>query len=445
MKKFHIFAAVALIALTLLGTRAQTIEGDTLATSNGKTYKVSSLSDEGQKLYNERQKFISESRMVFFDAMIAEILVDLEIKAQNTTREKLLADIKAKVPDPTSAQIQAVYDANRQALAGRTLEEVRPQIVEFVRHDGEEKAIETYLGTLRTKYKLVPGKNVNGFGLAPTEVLATVGDRSITLRDFEQENKVRLNDIQMEVYEQLRADLESSIFSALIAEEAAARNIDTGALIAAEITDKLKEFTADERAAVEADVMRRLFPKYNVKILIPEPAPLIQSISVDDDPNSGSATAPVTVVMFTDFQCPSCSRTHPIVKSAIAAYGDRVRFVVRDYPLEQLHKDSFQAALAANAAAKQGKFFEYTEILYRKQDALDKSSLLKYAAELGLNAKQFELDFSDAKTAAEVRKDQADGRGYGVSGTPTIYVNGIKVHRLSLLGIRSAIDRALKK
>jgi protein-disulfide isomerase len=119
--------------------------------------------------------------------------------------------------------------------------------------------------------------------------------------------------------------------------------------------------------------------------------------------------------------------------------------VVRDYPLENLHKDSFQAALAANAAAKQGKFFEFIKLLYGRQDALDKASLLKYAAELGLNVKQFELDFSDAKTAAEVRKDQADGRSYGVSGTPTIYVNGVKVHRLSLLGIRSAIDRALKK
>jgi protein-disulfide isomerase len=70
-------------------------------------------------------------------------------------------------------------------------------------------------------------------------------------------------------------------------------------------------------------------------------------------------------------------------------------------------------------------------VLYRNQQALDKASLIKYATELGLNAKQFELDFNDAKAIAEVRKDQSDGRDYGVTGTPTIFVNGIKVQRLS--------------
>jgi protein-disulfide isomerase len=445
MKKFQLPAAFALVVLMLINVHAQSTDGETIATSNGKTYKVSSLSAEGQKLYSERQKFVADTRTLLFTAMMSEMLVELEAKAQNSTREKLLSGAKTKVPEPTPAQIQAIYDANRQALAGKSVDEVRPQIVAFIKEEAEGKAVEAYVETLRAKYKAVVGKNVNAFGLGPADVLATVGDRSITDRDFENENRVRLNDVEMEIYEQLKSDLEGSIFSVLIAEEAAARNVDTGALIASEITDKLKEFSNEERAEVEGDLMRRLFAKYNVKILLTEPAPLVQPVSVDDDPQTGNAAAPVTIVMFTDFQCPACSRTHPILKSAIAGYGDRVRLVVRDYPLEELHKDSFQAALAANAAAKQGKFFQYAELLYRRQDALDKASLVKYAAELGLNVKQFELDFSDAKTAAEVRKDQAEGRGYGINGTPTIYVNGVKVHRVSLQGFRSAIDRALKK
>jgi len=129
----------------------------------------------------------------------------------------------------------------------------------------------------------------------------------------------------------------------------------------------------------------------------------------------------------------------------LSGYGDKIRFVIRDFPLEKLHENSFNAALAANAARAQGKFAEYTDILYRNQEALDKPSLVKYASELGLNVKQFELDFSDAKTAAEVRKDQADGRSYGIGGTPAIFVNGVKVQRLSLMGFRSAVDRALAK
>ncbi len=76
---------------------------------------------------------------------------------------------------------------------------------------------------------------------------------------------------------------------------------------------------------------------------------------------------------------------------------------------------------------------------------MDDASLKKYAADLGLNIKQFELDFSSERTAAEVRKDMADGNEYGIRGTPTIFINGVKVNRLSAEGFRAAIDRALAK
>jgi protein-disulfide isomerase len=129
----------------------------------------------------------------------------------------------------------------------------------------------------------------------------------------------------------------------------------------------------------------------------------------------------------------------------MAEYPGKIRFVVRNYPLMTLHENAFRAALAANAAHAQGKFFEYTEVLYRNQDALDDASLKKYAGELGLNLQQFELDFQSEKTSAAVRKDMADGKGYGITGTPTIYVNGVKVRVLTVDGFREAIDKALKK
>ncbi len=171
----------------------------------------------------------------------------------------------------------------------------------------------------------------------------------------------------------------------------------------------------------------------------------MQNISVDDDPAQGKTTAPVTIVMFTDFQCSACSATYPVLKQAIAEYADKIRFVERDFPLITIHENAFQAALAAGAANAQGKFFEYTEVLYKNQNALDKDSLKKYAADLGLNVKQFELDLASPKIADEVRKDMEDGKTYGISGTPTIYVNGVKVRNLSAEAFRSAIERALKK
>ena len=101
--------------------------------------------------------------------------------------------------------------------------------------------------------------------------------------------------------------------------------------------------------------------------------------------------------------------------------------------------------LAAAAADAQGKFYEYIEILYARQDALDDASLKKYAADLGLNVKQFELDFNSEKTSAEVRKDMADGDFYGISSTPTIFINGAKTRDLSVEGFKAAIERALKQ
>jgi protein-disulfide isomerase len=136
---------------------------------------------------------------------------------------------------------------------------------------------------------------------------------------------------------------------------------------------------------------------------------------------------------------------HPILKKVLSEYADKVRFVVRDFPLTNIHENAFSAALAANAAHRQGKFFEYAEILYKNQNRLDRESLIRYAAELGLNAKQFELDLSGAQIADEIRKDRADGEKYGVSSTPTVYVNGVKVRRMSASGFREAIEKALKK
>lgn len=444
MTLIKIFLTTIVGVLLASSVCAQRLE-DVLATSNGITYKASSLSPRGQKFYLEQRRMLTDERTHILSDMINNEVLETESKLLNTTSDKLLAAQRAKAPEPTAANIQATYDANRSAMRGQPLEVVKNDIIEFLKGDAEAKIVENYIRDLRTKYKVTMGKDVNAIGLAPTDAVVTIEGRPTTLAAFNEANRVRLNDAELQIYEEVRSDLESAIFSVLVSEEAKARSIDAGSIIAVEITDKLRDYTDEERAGLESDLMRRLFTKYAVKITLPEPTRLVQSVSVDDDPTSGKADAPVTVVMFTDFQCPACSRTHPVLKKALAGYGDKIRFVVRDYPLERIHENSFNAALAANAARAQGKFAEYTEILYRNQEALDKASLVKYATELGLNVKQFELDFSDAKTAAEIRKDQADGRSYGIGGTPAIFVNGVKVQRLSLIGFQTAIDRALTK
>jgi protein-disulfide isomerase len=207
----------------------------------------------------------------------------------------------------------------------------------------------------------------------------------------------------------------------------------------------LKDFSDAERSNLESALREKLFKKYNARILIKEIPPIVQSISTDRQPSRGNVNAPVTVVMFTDFQCPACAAVHPILQEVLKSYAGKIRFIVRDFPLTLIHKNAFQAALAANAAGAQGKFFEYVEILYQNQAKLDDESLLQYASRLGLDLKRLEADLKSKKFAPDVERDLADGKIYGITGTPTIYVNGIKIRTFSAGNVKRAIERALKK
>lgn len=439
--KYLFFFAFLLSAVSAIAQKQPEI----LATSTAITFTPDSLSAEGRQLYDHQAEIIGQVRTRALYEMVNGIVLDLEAKALNSTPEKLMAAARERAPQPTAEQIKEVYDKNREALADKTIDEVRPQIVQFLRSDAEQKAVENYIQALQLRYKMSLGKDINAPDLKPLENVAAIGTRTISAQEFEAKSKFELGDSRTELYEQIRGSLDDAIFSALVAEEAKSRGMDAGTLIGAEITDKMVRYTDDERADLEALLEKRLDDKYKVKILLKEPEPVVRAVSADDDPSTGSPAAPVTVVMFTDFQCPACSATHPVLKKVIAEYGDKVRLVVRDNPLEKIHENSFLAARAAGAANNQGRFSDYIELLYTNQSALDKLSLLKYAAALGLNVRQFELDLTSEKTAAEIRKDLADGRSYGVDGTPTIFVNGVRVLRLSADGFRRAIDGALSR
>jgi len=419
--------------------------GDVLAGATGTTFTSASLSAEGKKLFDNQKATVANARAEILAQMLSEMLFEAEAKSRNISVDILIEAEMKKVRDPSEAEIKKVYDANRAALGDKSLDAVRKEIIEYLRREPEQKVLQGLIDSLKIKHKFVPGKDVNAADLKPMESLGGINGKSLSVQEFEAKNKVSLYEVEAGIYDAIVTDLENSIFSTLAAEEAKSRNIETGDLFAVEITNKMREFSTEERTDLQIALKNKLFTKFNVKILLKEPAPFVQNISVDDDPAAGKAAAPVTVVMFTDFQCPACSATHPVLKKVITEYGDQVRFVVRDFPLTNIHGNALSAARAAGAANAQGKFFEYIDVLYHNQTALDADSLRKYAAGLGLNVKQFEIDLSSEKTAAEIRKDLADGKNYGIGGTPAVFVNGIKVRRLSAEAFRYAIDRAVKK
>ena len=439
-----IFFVVVLLFLSF-NVFAQTSE-EVLATANNQTFTSKDLAPGVREAFVNLPKTIAEKRKELFERQIAGMLLETEAATRKTAVEKLLQkEVELKIPNPTDAQVQAVYDANRVNIGDKTVKELRPQIVVFLRRDLEQKALTDYISTLKTKYKVSNGKDVNAPNLAASDVLATVGGKPLSVDAYEAKNKLAIYDVKAEIYDQTRDALEQLLFSTLLVAEAKAQNVQASDLIAREITDKLREFAETEREQLEHDLQKRLFQKHNAKVLLKDPAPVAQNILTEGSPSKGRIDAPLTIVMFSDFQCSHCAVVHPVLQRIMAEYADKIRFVVRNFPLESIHENAFRAAVAAQAANAQGKFFEYVELLYNNQDKLDDASLKKYAAQVGLNQKQFDLDLGSEKFAAVVRRDLGDGTKYGVASTPTIYVNGVKVRSNSPQGIRRAIERALKQ
>jgi protein-disulfide isomerase len=171
----------------------------------------------------------------------------------------------------------------------------------------------------------------------------------------------------------------------------------------------------------------------------------VMNVSLGNGASRGDPSAAVTIVEFTDFQCSACGGMYPIVEDVLKTYGNRVHFVIRNFPLTSVHANAFNAAQAAEAAKAQGKFWQYIDVLFKNQTTLDRDSLKKYATQVGLDRKQFDAEFDSAKYEPIVRQDMTEGEGYGVEATPTFFINGVVLTEYSADGLRAAIERAFAR
>jgi len=148
----------------------------------------------------------------------------------------------------------------------------------------------------------------------------------------------------------------------------------------------------------------------------------------------GAGNKKVTLTEYGDFECPACKAYYPIVKELKTSYGDDITFEFRHFPLTQIHQNAFLGSRAAEAAGKQGKFFEMHDLLYENQDVWSKgqnpsSTLETFAKQLGLNVDQFKADLANAETAATINADVKEGQALGASSTPTFAINGKKIDK----------------
>ena len=291
------------------------------------------------------------------------------------------------------------------------------------------------------------------------EPAARVGDRTITLKELEdrwnRSNPAEHIEAIQRVYDGRRAALDAIVAEMLITEAAKGKGMTPEAFTQAEVAKRARKIAdsdvvtfyqanvnqmqgrsleqmtpaitrflqeqedASARLALVAELRKGGPP---VRVLLDPPRATVPVAATD--PVLGNNSAPVTIVEFSDFQCPFCLRASPTLKQLRDTYGDKVRVVWKDYPLTQIHPQAFKAAEAGHCAGDQGKFWEYHDKLFANQQALQLDSLKTYAKDLSIDSAKFDACLDSGKYAERVRDGVSVGAQLGVNSTPTLFVNG---------------------
>jgi protein-disulfide isomerase len=288
---------------------------------------------------------------------------------------------------------------------------------------------------------------------ASESTAAIVGDRSISIQELDEKATGALMKVRQQEFEVRSKVLEQIIDEELLNREAESRQLTPDKLIEAEVTSKATEppqsevdafyeqnkgrfgaktkeqmvpqisamLRSQKVAGVQQEFMKSLREKYGVKVMIEPPR---VDVALGDDPFKGPEDAPVTIVAFSDYQCPFCSRAETTVQQVLQKYGDKVRLVVRDFPLS-FHQNAETASMGAACAGEKGKFWEMHGAMFANQAKLSATDLVDTAGGLGLDKDEFKACIDSGKYRAKIRKDMEDGQKYGVTGTPTFFINGI--------------------
>src|SRR5688500_11899119 len=356
---------------------------------NGQILSTADLDPAVRQQLDQVEDKIAAAKREILDVQINTILLQVEAnKRRIDTRRLYETEVTKRIAVPTPAQIKQLLDSQGAQLAGTDPATANQQAAAYLQAESESKLADDLVNRLRTTIPVVMGTDINTPNLTNEAVLATIGGQPLKAGVLNERLKPIVYQIRLEAYEITRQQAAQLLSNLLLLEEARRRQIGPEEIIRTEVSDKVRPPTeADvakfyeenksringdlngvrnqiasylherERQRLEEDLSARLRKNANIRWLITEPPPPVQNISVDDDPSRGPANAPVTIVEFTDFQCPACAAMHPVIEEVLKSYGDKVRFVVRDFPLNR-HENARKAAEAANAAYAQGKFFE---------------------------------------------------------------------------------------
>ena len=307
-------------------------------------------------------------------------------------------------------------------------------------------------------------------------VVARIDDQVITMQEVQNALAPQLAKLQEQKHQLMEAKLEELIAERLLTREAKRRGVTVEELLKAEVASKISEVaeaevttfitenkarlrgeTADLRAKVR-DYLREqkvgqqgkayvasLRQAAKVAVLLEELPPIRVAVKVDGAYAQGPKDAPITLVEFTDFQCPFCSKAVATVKEVMRQYPGKVRWVFRDFPIASLHPNAPKAAEAARCAGEQGKFWEYHDLLFDSQNQTTTADFKRFAEQLKLDPKGFGQCLDTGKHQAAVEADVQDGARLGITGTPTFIINGrILVGAQPLENFKKVIEAELR-
>lgn len=171
---------------------------------------------------------------------------------------------------------------------------------------------------------------------------------------------------------------------------------------------------------------------------------VVKEINTKGSPFKGPEDAPVSIVVFSDFQCPYCARIGGILESVIEKFPKKAKMVYKYYPIPN-HRFAFKAAQAAEAAHQQGKFWEYHDLIYKNFRSLSDAKLEEFRETLKLDKDKFEKAMNSPETKAKINADKNEGAKAEVRGTPTVFVNGRMIRPARPQNIEAAVEKALKE
>ncbi len=290
-----------------------------------------------------------------------------------------------------------------------------------------------------------------------SRIAAEVRGKAITFQEVEVPVAERLLELQQEAYSLKKELLDRLIVEMLLQQEAERRGTSLQDLVSKEVLAGGVEVSEDEviqyysenmsrwedwrgshdelkhriRVHLQSLKSNRMVNQYawslagedEVKVYLREPRLPLVHVDITGNHGMGPEDAPVTVVEFSDYECPACRRAHENVRQVRERYEGKIRWVFKDYPLRR-NRLAFKAAEAARCAGDQGKFWEYQTLVYESSTGLNQEQLKTYARRMSLDTKRFDECLEGEKHAEAVLKDREDGRASGINSTPTYIING---------------------